>query len=73
MIYRADELLLGFAALVAVLVAIELGFRLGLRHQPNADGPTRAHFAALQPRNVQRRRRTRQCGGRAASERPGGR
>jgi hypothetical protein len=48
MIYRTDELLLGFAALVVVLVATELGFRLGLRHQPNADEPTRAHFAALQ-------------------------
>jgi hypothetical protein len=48
MIYRTDELLLGFAALVAVLVATELGFRLGLRNQRNADEPTKAHFAALQ-------------------------
>jgi len=48
MIYRADELLLGFVALVAVLAATELGFRLGLRHQPDADEPTKAHFAALQ-------------------------
>jgi hypothetical protein len=46
MMYRTDELLLGLAALVVVLVATELSFRL--RRQPNADEPTKAHFAALQ-------------------------
>lgn len=48
MIYRTDTLLLSIAALIVVLVATELGFRLGRRHQPDADEPTRAHIAALQ-------------------------
>jgi hypothetical protein len=48
MIYHTDVLLLGFAALAAVLVAAELGFRLGLWHQRDADESTRDLFAALQ-------------------------
>lgn len=48
MIYRTDELFLGLAALVAVLGAAELCFRLGLRHRRDADELTRDHFASLQ-------------------------
>jgi hypothetical protein len=48
MLYNTEQWLLALGALVAVLVAAELGFRLGLRQKPNADEPTRAHFAALQ-------------------------
>jgi hypothetical protein len=48
MIYRTDELLLGLAALIVVMAATELGFRLGRRHRADADDATRAHFATLQ-------------------------
>jgi hypothetical protein len=48
MLSRIDENLLFFAAIVAFLVVIELGFRLGLRHGQLGDDGALDHVKALQ-------------------------
>jgi hypothetical protein len=48
MLTNINEFVLFFVAVGAFFVAIEAGFRLGLRHRPSSDDGAREHVYALQ-------------------------